>query len=435
MRLLKFSLISAALGVGFFALSYGAASRLEQSKNHSYPESIARHYAQVSGKVFGDGTFGSGQSIEFNKSIPVDPAMVDSIDIETTAVDVELLLSETDELQVSLTSTRVNPDEPVLIDTSRGKTIRIGTQEGKSEGFGRRGWMKFDFSSDDSLDPARPQDVLQIRIPQSIIRGQVRTVSGDASIDAEFKTLGFQSKSGDLRMLGLSNPKARVEQLTVDTVSGDFKTRGRFERLQFNSVSGDIDISGLSRVLDISAHSVSGNLLISTAQPLDIDVTFVSKSGSATVEKELGVQSSLANSPNFRVGKGTTRLNFQTVSGDLKIERTNDEDADRDTESNSSSNGDSSSSDDSDASSSGAGSSVAGSSNESSVESSDKNNSADDSAATSIGLASPPSSGRIVSPAIAGDGYLSCVARDAVRTGSRIGAVATHRCVRFLAVN
>lgn len=403
MRLIKFSFFFVALGVCFFALSYVAASRLEQSKSYSYPESIARHYAQVSGHVFEGGNFGSGEITEFKKSLPIDPgAGVDSIDVETTAVDVELLPSETDNVEVSLASSHVDPKEPVLIDVSRGKTIHISTQESRNDHLGRHGWMVFNFSTDSDSSPIR-KNVLQIRIPKSIARGQIQTVSGSALLATALTTLKFQSKSGDSRVATSDNPLARVETLTVDTVSGNLKGPGRFDHLHFNSVSGDVDISSLDRVLDIDGHSVSGDLEIRTTEPLDVEVSFNSKSGNVKIAKEFNVSTSLSKNSTFKVGHGTTRLAFQTVSGDLKIKHAkpssqNDEDEDADDESGRD----------------------------------DHLEGAQDTSDEEARFLVPDTS-KHARFDVANEGYLGCVARIAIKSGSKLGATSTQRCIRFFA--
>jgi hypothetical protein len=405
MRLLKFSFVFVILGFCFFGLSYGAASRLEQSKSYSYPESIARHYAQVSGRVFEGGSFGSGEITEFKKSLPIDPnADIDSIDVETVAVDVEFLPSETDSLEVSLASSHVDPNEPVLIDTSRGKTIHISTQEGNRDRVGRHGWMIFNFDSDSDSAPIR-KNVLQIRIPKSVSRGQIQTVSGNALLATALSTLKFQSKSGDARIATGDNPLARVETLTIDTVSGDLKGPGRFDHLRFNSVSGDVDISSLDRVLDIDGHSVSGDLEIKTTEPLDVEVSFNSKSGDVKIAKEFNVAKSLTKNATFRVGRGTTHLAFQTVSGDLKIKHAKPAAAGNDDE------------DDGNDDESGRDDHLDGA-----------RDTSDDEA-----LFHAPTVQRNERFDVADEGYLGCVARIAIKNSSKLGATSTQRCVRFFA--
>lgn len=406
MRLIKFSFISVALGVCFFGLSYGAASRLEQSKTYAYPESIARHYAQVSGKVFEGGTFGDGAVTEFKKTLPLDPNFqIDSIDIETVTVDVELLPSESDSVEVSLASSRVDPKEPVLIDTTRGKTIHISTGEGKSDRVGRHGWMVFNFDSDSDSSPTK-KNVLQIRIPKSVSRAQIQTVSGSALLATPLTTVKFQSKSGDARIETADNPLARVETLTIETVSGNLKGPGRFDHLRFNSVSGDVDISSLDRVLEIDGHSISGDLEVRTTEPLDVTVNFNSKSGGVKIDKKFRVPESTSKNESFKIGQGTTHLNFQTISGNLKIKParpsakgTGDGDGDDDDESGRDDHLDGKR-DDSDAD------------------------------AMLIQPANEKFNSRFDA---ANEGYLGCVARIAIRDNAKLGATSTQRCIRFFA--
>lgn len=323
MRLIKFSSVFAVLGFVFLTLSYFAAKGLEQSKTYTFPESVGRHYAQVSGNFFEGGT--SGDTTVFKKSIPVDVANpIDTVEIETIAIDVEVShLAEGNDIEIELKTNRVDPKEPILIDSSHGKTLRIMTQEDKSGGrVGKRGWMVFNFDDDDNK--SLKNNVLQIRVPKSISNAKVQTVSGDTQLATALASLHVQSKSGDVNILTTENPLARVEMLTVETVSGDLKGPGRFDRLRFNSVSGDMKLTSLDRVLDIDGATVSGDAKISATEPVDASIEFHTTSGDLRVAPSLypnGTDRKMRPRKNtaFTLGKGTARIKFNSVSGDLRI--------------------------------------------------------------------------------------------------------------------
>lgn len=326
MRLAKISTLSLLIGLFFFGVSYATASRLEESKSYSYPESIARHYAQVSGSVF-EGSMQDGKIAEFKKTIPVDAASpFEKIEIESTAVDVELSASPTDEIQIELASRRVDPKEPVLVDT-RGRTLRLLVQEKTRDLTQRRMWMSFNF--DDSSAPVR-KNTLNVRLPKAILNAQVQTVSGDARVSTTLQNLHFQSKSGDIRIATLANPMARVTNLSVETVSGDLKGSGRFDQLRFNSVSGDLNLTSFDRVLSIDAKTVSGDVEIKSLEPVDAEFAFSTKSGKLEFDKDLRMpQPALTKNGEqtlFKIGKGTSKVQFQTTSGDLKIDKADHED-------------------------------------------------------------------------------------------------------------
>lgn len=330
MRLIKISTLALLIGLVFFGISYAAAHRLAESKTYSYPESIARHYAQVSGSVF-EGSMEGGKLAEFKKEIPVNPAApFDRIEIESTSVDVELSASPTDDVQIDLASTRVDPNEPVLID-NRTKTLRILVQERTRDITQPRMWMSFNF--DDAKTPVR-RNTINVRIPKSILNAQARTISGDARVSTTLQDFHFQSKSGDIRIATRANPMARVTNLSVETVSGDLKGSGRFDQLRFNSVSGDLNLSSFDRVLSIDAKTVSGSLEIESLEPVDAEFAFSTKSGNLKFDEALrSPRPALTKNGEqtvFKIGKGTSKVQFQTISGDLKIDKADHEDVEDD---------------------------------------------------------------------------------------------------------
>lgn len=401
MRLIKFSSIFAVLGFIFLALSFVAAKGLDQSKTYKFPESVVRHYAQVSGKVFEGGSFGSNAATIFKKSIPVDDAAnaFDTLDIETVAVNVEISQSPKDgEIEIELMTNKVDPKEPVLIDTSRGKTVRIMTQEASKDQVGRHGWMVFNFDDDSGAE--LKHNVLQVRVPKSLTIGKVHTVSGDLKLAAALSQLHFQSTSGDFGILTKENPLARVANLTIETISGAVKGPGRFDHLRVNTVSGNTELSSLDRVLDIDAVTVSGNVRIQATEPIDADVDFQTKSGDLKIAKELrsGVsgKSEPRKNSNFRLGKGNAKIKVQSVSGNLVIRATNAKAA---KDIDPASDDDDSKNDDSD--------------------------NDDDEASTWAPGKNP--SGQIVA-----EEFLQCAARIAAREQTRIGASAARRCFRLI---
>ncbi len=386
MRLIKFSLIALALGLSCFLVSYVSAARLEEAKTYAYPESLGRHYAKVSGRVF-EGGMGPGNTTEFKKSIPAEGSQtVDTVEIETTAINVEIQTAPNDTIDIELASRKVNPTEPVLIDTGRGKTVRIATHEENRNLSSGRGWMVFDF--DDGTAKPVKRNVLVVRIPKSITTVQIRTISGDARLATSVTSLHFQSKSGDVRIATAENPLARAENLTIETVSGDLKGPGRFDRLKFNSVSGDIQLSSFDRVLDINAQSVSGDLEIENSELIDAEVDFTTKSGKAEIKPGFaGAPAALKPNSIFKIGKGTANVKFQTISGDFKLEKADG----------------------------------------------DQNDDDDDDSDDQANLAPKDGKGAAeVSKLASEDSFLVCVAKIAIQENSKLGSATAKRCVRVV---
>lgn len=318
MRLLKVGAIFAGLSLLFYVGSYLSARPLEQSKSYNFPESLGRHYAKATGHYADGGGYGDGPSIAFRQTVnlvhPLSGA-IENLDIETTAIDVEIVPSESDTIDIDVSSGRLDSNNPVIVDDSRAGTLRIMTQEAPPNLSTRRTWFNFDFSGDDD---SKKRNTLVIKVPAGIKTAILRTVSGDAEIAAVLTDFKFQSTSGDIEIDSQTNPLARVQNLIIETVSGDFSSPGRFDRLRLNSVSGDIELSSFDRVLEIDANSISGDFTIESQDPLDATIEYTTKSGSLDFETKLVTEPSTPKKNEvFKIGQGTAKVKFQSVSGDF----------------------------------------------------------------------------------------------------------------------
>lgn len=407
MRLIKISSFAAALGFICILISMLTAHRLEEAKAYSYPESIGRHYARVSNHVFEGGSFGSGQATEFKKSIAVDGTNpVDTVEIESTSINIDLLPSENDTVDVNLVSNKVDPKEPVLIDSSRGSALRILAQENVKDSF-RRGWFVFNFNNEGDEHEIK-RNVLQVRIPKSIKKVEIRTTSGDGLLSTAVTSLHFQSKSGDFKIQTSHNPLARVENLNVETVSGSFRGPGRFDHLRFNSVSGDLRLTSFDRVLELDAQTISGDLVVHSSEVLDADVTYATQSGQLHVSravsggKRILHDSDDKKNAHFTIGKGTARIKLQSVSGDLRLQGASQEGSEDE----------------------------GGKKRHHRDEEEDDQDSNDDDAM----LERPNGNSRFVVQTKVGDeSFLSCVARLAISEDTRIGRTSVRACVKLIA--
>ena len=166
---------------------------------------------------------------------------------------------------------------------------------------------------------AHLQTVSGAIIGEGVGSAQVDTVSGDVRLashnahDTQVKTV-----SGDLTLDGVDG------EVRVTTVSGDAAlTLGSLSRAQLETISGDMKVSGtLTADGQMNAESVSGDLQVEfAAQPeAEIDVQSFSGEikncfGPKPVEEKYGPGSRL----NFRSGKATGRVHLETKSGDVEI--------------------------------------------------------------------------------------------------------------------
>lgn len=341
MKLLKLSLLSFAISLALFGASYLLAGQLPEAARFNFPESIARHYAKSTG-----GPLELGNPTVTEQSIPLQNGSVQitELDLETTAVDIQLVPSSElkDEVSIELRSNKVSAERPILIDLTRGQVARIVTDEVSSSLTSRSGWMVFNF---DNGEPQSPNG-LTLKVPESIESIRVRTTSGDLKTFVFPKRLHFQSESGDIRMSrmesqslksGVKSGVKSIETLSIETVSGDLKTDSSlsplFQSLKFNSVSGDIQLSSWNNSIEsIYSQTVSGDFKIQTPTPIDASVSFESTSGEFKMTTTGGGEQKLKPSRGQPVktvlGKGTTQIVAVSVSGDFKIE--NDESNDED---------------------------------------------------------------------------------------------------------
>jgi DUF4097 and DUF4098 domain-containing protein YvlB len=141
---------------------------------------------------------------------------------------------------------------------------------------------------------------LEIAVPTNLLV-RPSTVSGDIDVTGAHGDISANSVSGDIILDKLS-----TGSVNVNTVSGDVTVRvetltGRGD-FQFNSVSGDVELE-LPRdfAADLSMSTVSG----------DINSDFaITLGGSGRMR---------SRSFSGRIGGGGRRLEVSTVSGDLKL--------------------------------------------------------------------------------------------------------------------
>jgi hypothetical protein len=324
MKLLKLSLFAFAISLGFFGSSYLVAQQLPEAEKYSFPESIGRHYAKVTG-----GAVELGDATTVSQTIPLQNGSVkiSEIDLETTAIDVYFEPAEnSEEIVVELRSSKAAKDRPLLVDTSRGQVVRILTEEITSLP-SKTGWMVFNFGDQE----IQPKTGLTLKVPSSVESIRLRTTSGDLKTFIFPKRLSFQSESGDLRLKRQRKETDTyvIENLVVETVSGDLRNDSgstpRFRSLKFSSVSGDVKLFGWNPAIEsIFSQTVSGDFRIETTSPLDASISFESTSGDMKIANQNGGEQKLKptrGSPVKTVlGTGTAQIEVVSVSGDFKID-------------------------------------------------------------------------------------------------------------------
>jgi len=131
-------------------------------------------------------------------------------------------------------------------------------------------------------------------------------------------TVGANSVSGDISMTGATG------DVRANTVSGDVKLdRLRASSVAANTVSGDVEVSiqEFTGRGDLTFHSVSGDITLDLPRQLDADLSMTTVSGGMNSDYALTLGNGRMDRRNFaaRIGSGGRRLDFSTVSGDVKL--------------------------------------------------------------------------------------------------------------------
>lgn len=131
---------------------------------------------------------------------------------------------------------------------------------------------------------------------------------------------GFASVSGNVEVSGVTG------RLRASAVSGDVRVKNVSGSATVNSVSGDVEVEvdRLDGSDDMKFTSVSGDVNVKMPSNLDADVDISSLSGSIKTDFPIEVQSERHGPRTFargRLGSGARRVNMNTVSGDLTLNR------------------------------------------------------------------------------------------------------------------
>ncbi|MHB8380196.1 MAG: DUF4097 family beta strand repeat-containing protein [Acidimicrobiales bacterium] len=154
----------------------------------------------------------------------------------------------------------------------------------------------------------------------------VKTVSGDTSLHGTFGDVDIASASGDVSALDTCH------RLEVRTASGDVVTGDVLEIMKCRSASGDVACRSTATTTDIASASgdvelaierpgsvvvkvVSGDVHVSVARGLVVDVNGNTVSGDLGTNIDLGAASDAASDEEV------IYLKVNTVSGDVRIDK------------------------------------------------------------------------------------------------------------------
>ncbi len=147
----------------------------------------------------------------------------------------------------------------------------------------------------------------------------VESVSGNVSLKLTSPQVSVNTVSGDMKILGHLNGR-----LEIETVSGNVELDTPIlSQLHFNSVSGDGRfLTSLRNDGRVDMNSVSGDLRLSLPKTSSAEFKVESFSGdiSSAIGKVVKEEYGPGQSLNARVGDGKSRIDMNTMSGDISIE-------------------------------------------------------------------------------------------------------------------
>lgn len=136
----------------------------------------------------------------------------------------------------------------------------------------------------------------------------LKSVSGDVFADAQTQDLNLHSVSGDVTFRGHAG---RAE---LETVSGDIGATGLGDEVRVKTVSGDAELSGLENITRLEMQTVSGDLSVDIDSAKSPDIHVKSLSG----EVKLMLPASVSAQITAKTFSGDINSDFGQVGEDGK---------------------------------------------------------------------------------------------------------------------
>jgi DUF4097 and DUF4098 domain-containing protein YvlB len=229
-----------------------------------------------------------------------------SLEIDNTAGKVEFAIHDEATVVVTIEAMQRNTDE-VVGDTkivAHGNDLRISVPN-------RTGFKKREVLVRISMPTSSAVKITtvsaEVESQGSIDSVSIKTVSGDVRLDTVKNFLALKSVSGDLDIA------QAPEDASVSTVSGDLRLNAISGRCSAKSVSGNCLLHAQGAG-EITANSVSGDVIVWVEPNIEIDVSAKTHSGKLSSEIELDPTVSGAKGPSLII-------RARSVSGDIQIRR------------------------------------------------------------------------------------------------------------------
>lgn len=231
----------------------------------------------------------------------VDPAAVCAIDVDWIGGSVTIKPYDGDMLRFSDNSPYPS-EENLLHYYLDGNTLKIRFCQS----------YKFRLSNPDPKD-------LEVLVPASYSENieeiSVDTVSAAVFInDMQLRELDIETVSGGVTVDGAA------EQVSIDTTSGDVAMSGTFYDIETDLVSGTLTAICIECPERFEGSSVSGAFQITLPE----NSAFVCEYDSVSGKLTSGFDGETTEDNVYKVGNGSSKFNFETVSGDLMLSKIED---------------------------------------------------------------------------------------------------------------
>ena len=242
--------------------------------------------------------------------------------VTTSSGDVTIGASESNVIEVTLSvkdpSYQRMLDEAIIEYDARKNALVVRTRTHESfhavRGFRAAMRRNFEFGgSDPDVHIALPEgstvEVTTASGDTEIIgvlaRASVTSASGNVSVADEVGVLEMKTASGDV-----SSANVR-DSLTCHSASGNVRCDGAGTTTKIRTASGSIRLS-VDVPSEISVHTVSGNVAVTVARGLEVDVDASSISG--RLSSTMPLDATPSDSP-----KDAVSISARTVSGDVLV--------------------------------------------------------------------------------------------------------------------
>jgi hypothetical protein len=244
--------------------------------------------------------------------------------VTTSSGDVSVGASASNVIEVTLSvkdpSYQYMLDEAVIEFDGPKNSLVVRTRthdnlnavRGLKAAFRRSSWFEFG-SSDPDVHIALPEgSTIEVttasgdtEIVGGLAKAVVTSASGDVSVADEVGILEMKTASGDV-----STATVR-ESLTCLSASGNVRCDGAGATTKIRTASGSVRLS-VEVPSDISVRTVSGNVAVTVARGLEVDVDATSISG------RLSSTMPLDGTPG-ESSQDSVSISAKTVSGDVKV--------------------------------------------------------------------------------------------------------------------